>query len=258
MSPRQRKAGDFLLCEYHRDRLFGWSHKRTLWGIGEIRDAQIAADRERIREEEAELAKRCIVYYLQRESDGLIKIGSTTSPRSRFSKLKSDYGPLRLLATRGGMLRHEREIQDKFDALLAETREWFRPDPRLLRHILRLRKQYEVRDRTGLPVAETAEIRAMIRAFAYSPTALAVSSVASPAVPGHVLLLQNRRSDTAFCARPYRAVPGWYSASVRALCVLPGNPSKKGIRGSAVPRAAADAIDTAIEGLLALRTAPEG
>lgn len=167
--PATEKAGDFLLCEYHRDRLFGWSHKRTLWGIGEIRDAQIAADRERIREEEAELAKRCIVYYLQRESDGLIKIGSTTSPRSRFSKLKSDYGPLRLLATRGGMLRHEREIQDKFDALLAETREWFRPDPRLLRHILRLRTQYEVRDRTGLPVVETAEIRAMIRGLTTQP-----------------------------------------------------------------------------------------
>jgi hypothetical protein len=180
--PATEKAGDFLLCEYHRDRLFGWSHKRTLWGIGEIRDAQIAADRERIREEEAELAKRCIVYYLQRESDGLIKIGSTTGARSRFSKLKTDYGPLRLMATRGGKLQQEREAQDKFDEFLAETREWFRPELRLLRHILRLRTQYEVREGTGAPIVETAEIRAMIRAAmkakaapGTSQTALAVS-----------------------------------------------------------------------------------
>lgn len=163
------RIGDFLLCEYHRDRMLDWRFKKSRQDMLNLHAEQMQLDKERVREAEAHLRSRCIVYYVQRDSDGLIKIGSTTSPRARWSKLKSDYGPLRILATRGGTLQHEREAQDKFDALLAETREWFRPEVKLLRHILRLRTQYEVHAETRFPVVEVAEIRAMIRAVVKNP-----------------------------------------------------------------------------------------
>ena len=165
-APADDKVSDFLLCEYHRDRLFGWEVKRKLWGIREIRDAHIAADKERIQAAEAARGKYSIVYYLQRESDGLIKIGSSRRAQGRLSNLKTDYGPLILLATHGGGLLEERDAQYRYEEFLAEGKEWFRPAPRLLRHVLRVRTRSEVYAGSRLPVAEVSEIRAMIRAAA--------------------------------------------------------------------------------------------
>jgi hypothetical protein len=164
--PDTEKIGDFYLCEYHRDRLYGWEVKRKLWGIKEIRDAQIAADKERIQAAEAERSRYSLVYYLRRESDGLIKIGSSRRAQGRLSSLKTDYGPLLLLATHGGGLLEEREAQYRYDEFLAEGKEWFRPGARLLRHILRVRTRYEVYAGSRLPVAEIGQIRAMIQAAA--------------------------------------------------------------------------------------------
>lgn len=199
--PATEKVGDFLLCEYHRDRLFGWEVKRKLWGIAEIRDAQIAADKERIQEAEAARGKYSIVYYLRRESDGMIKIGSTRRARSRFSELKTSYGPLRLLATHGGELREERDAQYRYDEFLAEGKEWFRPAPRLLRHILRVRTRHEVHAGTRLPVAEIAEIRAMIRVAVRSgQTALAVRPEPCRDGFGRAVRARLCRSETNYSA----------------------------------------------------------
>lgn len=75
------------------------------------------------------------VYYLQRELDKAIKIGFTcVNPRGRMSHLKTEHGPLRLIAMENGRFREEAERHRQFSAE-GLGREWFRPSPRLLEHV---------------------------------------------------------------------------------------------------------------------------
>lgn len=80
-------------------------------------------------------AKQSIVYYIRRGP--LIKIGTTTKPRSRFKELLPD----EILAFEPGdraieALRHQQY------AHLRKGGEYFAPDPALMRHITRLRKAH--------------------------------------------------------------------------------------------------------------------
>ena len=162
--PATEQIGDFRVCDHHHERMMDWRLRKSLKEM-RARDAeQLRLDKEHVRTLEAERERFSFVYYLLRESDDIIKIGTSRRPYVRFGNLKTQYGPLRLLATHGGMRQQESEVHDKFRAFLAEGREWFRPEPRLLRHILRVRMTHEVYAKTLLPIAGVDEIKAMIKA----------------------------------------------------------------------------------------------
>lgn len=162
--PATEKLGDFRVCEYHHERMLDWRLRKTLEEMRAVHAEQLQLDKERIHAREAEWARFSFVYYLLRESDGIIKIGTSRRPYMRFTSLRSQHGPMRLLATHGGALQQESDVHNKFRPFLAEGREWFRPEPRLLRHILRVRLRHEVYAKTTLPIAGVDEIKAMIQA----------------------------------------------------------------------------------------------
>lgn len=148
-----RELGDAHVCEHHYKRARAWVsdeiarltprarkrdrelHDKRMAMDRERAEQQIELDKERIRAEEAARSEYSLVYYVQRESDGLIKIGTSRTIHGRMAALKTAYGPLRLLATHGGTHIEEHAIHDRFSALLAEGREWFRPGLPLLEHI---------------------------------------------------------------------------------------------------------------------------
>lgn len=97
-------------------------------------------------EEQQRRAREATVYYVQRASDSLIKIGFSTVPRERLGTLRREHGPLDLLATHKGGRDAERIQHRRFDHLRV-TGEWFRPEPELLDHIERInarRSKHEV------------------------------------------------------------------------------------------------------------------
>lgn len=175
--PAVRRAGDLMLCEHHYTRMWQWFSTAAIADRanpprpGDDRYELLKAEaayhaevaRERLLAEQKALEDVSIVYYLQRQSDGLIKIGTTTSPWQRFASLRAQHGPLRLLATHGGTRRHESDMHVRFRKLLAEGREWFRPERALLAHVARVRRAHDVRGDGKIPVVDLAEIRAMIR-----------------------------------------------------------------------------------------------
>lgn len=73
------------------------------------------------------------VYFVQIR--GLIKIGYTTYPRARFKSLRPD----RVLAVIPGTLTDEKRCHAAFAHLLAERREYFRPEADLLAFIEEMR-----------------------------------------------------------------------------------------------------------------------
>lgn len=177
------EAGDNWFCDHHYRRVRGWMNEREGWDHDKARrlmreraqeqkrldreraEHQIELDKERIRAEEAARSEHSLVYYVQRESDGLIKIGTSRTIHGRMAALKTAYGPLRLLVTHGGTHIEEHAIHDRFTALLAEGREWFRPALPLLEHIYEKRRWHsKTPDRlTALPpFASYGELAAMI------------------------------------------------------------------------------------------------
>lgn len=175
--PTTREAADLLLCEHHFGRLLEWS----ILKYEEQDERRHAAELRRMRERDAEYlrsvdelahaqyaahAKYSLIYYLERQSDGIIKIGTTASPVSRFDALRGRYGPFRMLASHGGTFSQENGLHGEFGACLAEGREWFRPEPELLAHIIGIRERHEVYTGSRFPIVEVGELRAMLRAAA--------------------------------------------------------------------------------------------
>jgi hypothetical protein len=177
------EAGDSWFCDWHYKRLRGWMSKREGWDRQktkqlmreraeeqkrldrELAEHQIELDKKRILAEEAARSEHSRVYYVQRESDGLIKIGTSRTIHGRMAALKTAYGPLRLLATHGGTHIEEHRIHDRFAALLAEGREWFRPELPLLEHIDEKRRWHSKTPErlTALPPFVTyGELTAMV------------------------------------------------------------------------------------------------
>lgn len=103
-----------------------------------------------IRAVEAARAESSVVYYIRRDSDGLIKIGTSRTLAKRLATLKRESGPLRLLATVGGAHREENALHRQFADLRAEG-EWFRPEMPLLEHIYALMKECQPEPAPGLP-----------------------------------------------------------------------------------------------------------
>jgi len=75
-----------------------------------------------------------VVYYLQRATDGAIKIGTSTNLTSRLSRLREKHGTLTVLATEPGSYALEVSRHEQF-ASLGLGGEWFRPCVELLEHI---------------------------------------------------------------------------------------------------------------------------
>jgi hypothetical protein len=102
-------------------------------------DAEIEARREA---EMATWAARGsqVVYYLRRESDGIIKIGTSTELWRRRRNLARQHGPLQLLLSHCGTHAREHEMHRKFDHL-ALGGEWFRPGADLLLWIFNVRQR---------------------------------------------------------------------------------------------------------------------
>jgi T5orf172 domain len=119
-------------------------------------------ERERVRAAEAARAEASVVYFVRRESDGLIKIGTSRTPAKRLAYLKREHGALKLVAVAGGDHKRENEFHRRFAALRAEG-EWFRPELALLECVYALMKECLLEPVPGLPpVVERIEIGRMI------------------------------------------------------------------------------------------------
>jgi hypothetical protein len=76
-----------------------------------------------------------VVYFVRKGSSGPVKIGKTTSMKSRLSQLKTASDePLEVLATINGYTNEEKELHSKFSHIRLEG-EWFKSEPSLLQFI---------------------------------------------------------------------------------------------------------------------------
>lgn len=111
---------------------------------------QLELDRQRIEAEEAVRAERTVVYYVQRQSDGLIKIGTSRGLAPRMVTLKREHGPLLLIAVVAGSHKEETALHRQFKELRAKG-EWFRPELPLLEHVYALMKERPLEPDPSLP-----------------------------------------------------------------------------------------------------------
>lgn len=130
-----RRVGGAGLCAHHYDRAlydrraafesedreYGWVYEAQQW------DADAAE----------------VVYYLLRESDGLIKIGTSSVFRARLSALRGEHGRLRILATHRGDRICESGMHRRFRELRVGGGEWFQPGKPLMTWILEVRRRQE-------------------------------------------------------------------------------------------------------------------
>ena len=91
---------------------------------------------------EGNKSKEGIVYYIQEELDGNIKIGWSDDPiKSLTQHQTSNSRELRMLVYVKGSPDYEKEIHRKFQTSKT-TGEWFKPDKRLLVHIEKERSKF--------------------------------------------------------------------------------------------------------------------
>ena len=136
--PAPHKAADTYFCDYHYEQAIRWAAE-----IGRTETS--------------------LVYYGQRESDSLIKIGTSRTIISRWVTLTGEHGPLVLMAAHRGAHREERMVHDHFAALRVEG-EWFRPELPLVEHILKARTAATVRRTEKLPPQlDLLELGRMVR-----------------------------------------------------------------------------------------------
>lgn len=185
-----RQLGDIWVCEYHYKRGVKWlegkvsrDHEAELRNARELHQEQVRLDRERalkqreldkenarlrsaearklalqeahlyrerLKAEETARAENSRVYYVQRESDGLIKIGTSRTLADRLKNLRREHGPLRLIAAVGGSHAEEAALHRQF-AELRTAGEWFRPGLPLLRHLRTVIREHALPSDPGLP-----------------------------------------------------------------------------------------------------------
>lgn len=197
--PAGFKFADVRLCGYHFERAEKWAeatperklqaeldraeaihkanirrsraaHREELRREREEAAQKIELDRERIHAMEAARSEFSVVYYVQRVSDDLIKIGTSRNVTNRLITIRREFGELRLLATHGGSHRQESTLHGRFADLRVTPRgEWFRPGLDLLEHIVEIRGEHEVAEATGgrslPPVVDTGEMQRTISAM---------------------------------------------------------------------------------------------
>ncbi len=129
------RAGDSWLCAHHYRRAQQWVHQTAAAERQQREQAALQEATRRERSARAAAARRNTIYYVQRESDSLIKIGTTANFDDRLLTLKREHGTLTVLLTHRGSYTRERRLHARFRSLLAEKREWFHPGPELLEWI---------------------------------------------------------------------------------------------------------------------------
>ena len=122
----------------------------------ELAREQRALDAERIAAEAEARAGRNVIYYLQRESDGLVKIGTTGDLADRLPRRVMVHGPAVLLATHGGGRQEETALHGQFGAQRVTIEgEWFRPELVLMKHVAGVRKKHGAPQGEKLPPVAT-------------------------------------------------------------------------------------------------------
>jgi hypothetical protein len=71
-----------------------------------------------------------VVYFLE-ATDGMIKIGYTTSLSRRIAELEIEHGPLKVLGWICGDEKREAELHTRFKNWRLGKAEWFLPNPEL-------------------------------------------------------------------------------------------------------------------------------
>lgn len=121
-----------------------------------------------------------VVYYARRTSDGMIKIGQTTSAVwFRMHELAREHGELQVLMTDAGYRAEEKVAHDRFAVYRVSRSEWFYPALPLLRWICETRqipKYAEIQMPECVPLGEIKEL-------------IAVSSGVTEAEPGQLRVL---------------------------------------------------------------------
>jgi hypothetical protein len=123
--PAPHFVADAFFCDFHFEKLLQWA-------------AHVGR------------AEGSIVYYVQRESDRLIKIGTTRAFPKRFASLQREHGPLLFVGAHRGAFSEEAAAHASF-RYLRVAGEWFRPELALLEHILKKREGQAVRMMEGIP-----------------------------------------------------------------------------------------------------------
>lgn len=160
--PATERVGDSDLCPYHFGRALDWFYKRRIELPKEHQRQHEESLRQAAEARRLAAEARSIVYYLHRPADGLIKIGTSTDHKSRFSDLRREHGPLRLLLAYPGTWKEETAAHRRF-ATARVTGEWFRPELPLLKAVLHLRG-LAPKGETRLPAqVPVTEIQALIK-----------------------------------------------------------------------------------------------
>jgi hypothetical protein len=163
--PATERIGDISLCLHHFRRALDWFYKVHVAEAPDRHEAARAEAAGRDRQiAAARSGTRSIVYYLRRESDGLIKIGYTASYCARLTRLRAEHGRLRLLLATPGGRKEENEAHGVFAAHRVRG-EWFRPGKPLLLYIQRARAAQDGKDTRIPEQVPFAEVRAMVLAM---------------------------------------------------------------------------------------------
>jgi hypothetical protein len=146
--PAAETAADVPLCRHHYERILGWhhaqparDHEARLQRQREHYQEQDRLEEDRLRAQEEARVALSVVYYAQRASDALIKIGTTRCFAQRMTALRVEHGEVRPLLTHSGDHKREHEMHARFARLRVEG-EWFRPAPPLMDWIVTTRRSY--------------------------------------------------------------------------------------------------------------------
>jgi hypothetical protein len=126
----QHDVGGAWFCAEHFASITAW-HQAQLEQVALI-------DRDWMMGSEA--TGRQIVYYLRRESDGLIKIGTSARFATRLRNLRTQHGRLRVLLTHVGDRGREQDLHATFSGWWVEG-EWHQPGAGLLDWIAEVRRR---------------------------------------------------------------------------------------------------------------------
>ena len=89
-----------------------------------------------------------MIYFVKDIRNDLIKIGYSKDMSVRMRKLRSQFGSVRLLATKPGMIKSERQLHNQFSGDRV-TGEWFNPSDDLCCFISKLNTNRVILSDTG-------------------------------------------------------------------------------------------------------------
>jgi hypothetical protein len=169
--PAFRNASEFDLCEHHYNRVLEYRYfdvplDQAGEKLARLRDADAryaAAQQESQEHCEAVRAKASVVYYIRRMSDGMIKIGTSTTPAKRIATHRREQGEIQILLMHSGGRKEEQEVHRKLDVYRPGRSEWFHSSRPLLRWILETRQLGRHNGAQGMDLLTLTEFRKLVR-----------------------------------------------------------------------------------------------